>query len=369
MEKQFRVGIIGLSADRGWAATAHLPALRALSDVFELAGVANTKLESAKAAAVAFGIPRAFESAAALVASPDIDVVVVTVKVPYHREVVTAALQAGKSVYCEWPLGNGLEETAALARLASEKKAVAVVGTQALASPEVQFMRKLVADGEIGDVLSSTYLGAGFTWGDEILQGDAYAMDDRNGATLLSVIGGHALAAIQAVLGPVQYIDAVLSRRRQTVRIIETGEPVQMRTPDHVMANAVLQSGAPLSLQLRGGLPRGTKLLWEIYGTKADLRVTARNEFIPVVNISPLRVELGRKGQDGYEELDIPVPSSSGSGEAVAARNVEGIYRLMGEDLRHGTRTAPDFDHARALHEVLQAIGQSSETGQRVRLR
>ncbi|MBB5423131.1 gfo/Idh/MocA family oxidoreductase [Paraburkholderia sp. CNPSo 3155] len=369
MKKPFRLGIIGLSAERGWAAIAHLPALRALGDVFELVGVANTTLDSAKGAAAAYGVPRAFESVAALVASPDIDVVVVTVKVPYHREVVTAALQAGKSVYCEWPLGNGLEETAALAWLANEENALAVVGTQALASPEVQFIRKLVADGQIGDVLSSTYISAGVSWGDEILKGDTYAMDDRNGATLLSVIGGHALAAIQAVLGPVERIDAVLSQRRQTVRTIESGEPVQMKTPDHVMANAVLQSGAPLSFELRGGVPRGTKFLWEIYGTEADLRVTATNDFVPVVNISPLRVELGRKGQDGYEELEIPMPASSVSAEAVAARNVAGIYRLMGDDLRNGTRSAPSFDHARALHEVLHAIGRSSETGQRVRVR
>ncbi len=166
MEKRFRVGIVGLSAERGWATTAHIPALRALSDVFEIAGVANTSLASAQAAAAAFDIPRAFESVAELVASPDIDVVVVTVKVPFHKEVVAAALEAGKNVYCEWPLGNGLAEATELARLANETKALAVIGTQAIASPEVQFIRKLVAEGYIGDVLSSTYISAGVSWGE-----------------------------------------------------------------------------------------------------------------------------------------------------------------------------------------------------------
>jgi predicted dehydrogenase len=368
MEGKYRVGIVGLSPGRGWAATAHIPALRALSDVFELAGVANTSLASAQAAAAAFGIPQAFESAAVLAASPDIDIVVVTVKVQHHKEVVTAALEAGKAVYSEWPLGNGLEETIALAGLAREKKALAVVGAQAIASPEVQFMRKLVANGKIGEVLSSTYVGSGFSWGDDILQGDAYAMDNRNGATLLSVIGGHAIAAIDTVLGDIEQIGAVLSQRRQTVRVIETGETVEMKTPDHLMANAILRSGAPLSLQLRGGLPRGTKLLWEINGSEGDLRVTARNEYVPAVNISPLRVEYGPKGQNGYEELDVPDPFPIDAGDAVAARNVAGIYRLIADDLRHGTRTAPSFDHARALHEVLYAIEQSSETGNRIKV-
>ena len=60
--------------------------------------------------------------------------------------------------------------------------------------------------------------------------------------------------------------------------------------------------------------------------------------------------------------------SATIAGDAVAAPNVAGVYRLMADDLRHGTRTAPSFDHARALHEVLDAIEQSSETGKRIKV-
>jgi len=366
MERRFRVGIIGLSAKRGWATAAHVPALRALSDHFELVGVANTRLASAESAAAAFGLPRAFESAAALVASPDIDVVIVSVKVPHHREVVTAALQNRKSVYCEWPLGNGLTEALELARLANDKKVLAVVGTQAIASPEVQFVRKVVADGYVGEVLSSTYIGAGVTWGDEVSLGDVYAMNSKNGATVLSIIGGHAIAAVQGVLGQLREVAAVLSQRRRTVRVVETGETIPMTAPDQVLVSGVLQCGAPLSLQLRGGLPRGTRLLWEINGTEGDLRITARSEQIPAINISPLRVEAGRRGEEGYSELEIPLSYYFGLEDAIAARNVAGVYRLMAQDLRHGTHAAPDFEHAVSLHKTLHAIEQSAETGKRV---
>jgi len=368
MKRRIRVGIVGLSAERGWGTTAHIPALRALPEVFEIAGVANTSLASAQAAAAAFDIPHAFENVAALVAAPDIDLVAVTVKVAHHREVVVAALEAGKRVYCEWPLGNGLAEAVELARLAREKKALTVVGTQAIASPEVEFVRKLVADGFVGDVLSSTFLGNGFTWGDEVTRGDAYAMDSRNGATMLSIIGGHAIAAVQRVLGPIGEVGAVLSQRRQTVRIVETGDTIPMQTHDHVMVNAVLQSGAPLSLELRGGNPRGTRLLWEINGTEGDLRITARNEHVPVINISPLRVEGGRKGEEGFRELEVPQSYYFGLEDALAARNVAGIYKWMADDWLHGTGTAPDFDDAVALHRVVDAIEQSDRTGKRVRV-
>jgi hypothetical protein len=55
-------------------------------------------------------LPRAFTNVAELVSAPEVDIVSVTVKVPHHLEIVRAALNAGKHVYCEWPLGNGLAE-------------------------------------------------------------------------------------------------------------------------------------------------------------------------------------------------------------------------------------------------------------------
>jgi hypothetical protein len=62
-------------------------------------------------------------------------------------------------------------------------------------------------------------------------RGDVYE-DSKNGATLLSVIGGHAISAVQSVLARIKEVGAVLSQRRQTVRVIETGEMIPMRTPD-----------------------------------------------------------------------------------------------------------------------------------------
>ena len=97
-EQRFRVGIVGLEPGRGWAARAHLPALRALSDSYEIVGVANTSLASAQRAATALGLPRAFNDVAELVSAPEVDIVTVTVKVPHHLEVVKAAIETGKHV-------------------------------------------------------------------------------------------------------------------------------------------------------------------------------------------------------------------------------------------------------------------------------
>src|SRR5881398_3116939 len=94
------VGIIGVSPTRGWSATAHIPALRAMPD-YEIRALSAHSAESARAAGQVFGVDAVFSDHEQLVARPDIDVVAVTVKVPRHRELVCAALAAGKAVYCE----------------------------------------------------------------------------------------------------------------------------------------------------------------------------------------------------------------------------------------------------------------------------
>jgi predicted dehydrogenase len=89
------VGIIGVSPQRGWAATAHIPALRALPN-YEVRGLSAHSAESARAAGEVFGVSAVFSDHEEMVAQPDIDVVAVTVKVPHHRELVSAALRAGE---------------------------------------------------------------------------------------------------------------------------------------------------------------------------------------------------------------------------------------------------------------------------------
>src|SRR4030081_4155471 len=94
------VGIIGVSPIRGWASTAHIPALRALPK-YEIRALSAHNAESARAAGDVFGVSAVFSDHEQLVAQPDIDLVAVTVKAPHHRELVSAALAAGKAASCE----------------------------------------------------------------------------------------------------------------------------------------------------------------------------------------------------------------------------------------------------------------------------
>src|SRR6266705_1960607 len=273
--KRIRVGIIGASPDRGWAAQAHIPALRSLSDDFELTALSTSRRDSADAAGKLFGVPAAYDSHQELVNSPTVDVVAVTVKVPHHLELATAALEAGKAVYCEWPLGNGLREAETLAALAKKKGVLAVVGLQARSAPPVAYVHDLIGQGYVGEVLSTTLIGSGMGWGPTVEPFNAYLNDRKNGATMLSIALGHAADALCYCLGEVRDLSATMTMRRKSFTIAGTGESKRMHAEDQVCVAGLLEGGAALAIHYRGGRSRGTNLLWEINGTEGDLQVTA----------------------------------------------------------------------------------------------
>src|SRR2546427_10622339 len=190
--KRIRVGIIGANPDRGWAAQAHIPALKSLRDDFEITALSTTRRGSADAAGKLFGVPAVFDNHQELVNSPTVDVVAITVKVPHHLELATAAINAGKAVYCEWPLGNGLAEAQAMAALAKKKGVLAVAGLQARSAPSVAYVRDLIKQGYVGEVLSTSLIGSGMGWGPTVERYNAYMNDKKNGATMLSIALGHA---------------------------------------------------------------------------------------------------------------------------------------------------------------------------------
>lgn len=356
-----RVGFIGLNPGIHWASTAHIPALQALPDDYVVTGVANTSLASAQNAAKAFGLPHAFENAQALVESPEIDLVVVTVKVPHHHELVTAALNAGKHVYCEWPLGNGLAEARELADLAEAKGVVAAIGTQMRVAPEVEYLRQLIADGYVGEVLSTTLIGSGGEWSGKTDAAHAYLYDRNNGATLLSIPLGHTLAGMREVLGELGDLSARMFVRRNSAQVADTGETIPSTTHDQVLVQGQLESGAAVSIHYRGGMSRGTNLLWEINGTQGDIQVTGATGHGQIVQLSIHGGNNTDKG-DATELAPLTPPASAYDGwpDNSVARNVARIYALIAQDIRSGTRSAPSFRDAVSLHEVIDAIERSA---------
>ena len=364
-ESMLGVGIIGVSPVRGWAATAHIPALRALPN-YEIRALSARTAESACAAGEAFGVDAVFSDHEQLVRQPDIDVVAVTVKVPHHRELVSAALAAGKAVYCEWPLGRDLDDARAMAAQALEQGVRTVVGLQARQAPAIEFVRELLSDGYVGEVLSTTLVGLSVT-GDVLVKPNAYMLDKTNGANVLTVAVGHSLDTLNHLLGEFAELSAVSDLRRPLITIEETGRQIVKTAPDQIAVIGTLTSGATASVHVREAVAGGTGFLWEINGTDGTLRITADAAFPGIV---PLTVA-GARRRDRLAELAVPAALTE-SGPALTglqgtpAFNVGRVYAAFAADIDNGTHTVPDFADAVRRHEVIAAIERSAASGERV---
>lgn len=356
-----RVGIVGLSARGGWAASAHVPALAAL-DEFELRGVAASSEESAAAAGRRYGAPLAFSSPGELAEHDQIDLVVVAVRVPHHLELVVAALEAGKIVYCEWPLGRNVAEAEQMAALAAQRGARSVAGLQARSAPTFRYLKDLIAEGYVGEVLSTTVVASGRNWGASFRPGGEYMLQRSNGATLLSVPFGHTADVLTMVLGEFTELKAMLGFRRTQARHAETGEIKAMNAEDQVAVIGTLQSGAVAALHFRGGMSRGTNFVWEINGIDGDLIVSldfARPQFGSVTLLG------ARAAESEMSELTVPahyhlVPSLAGH-EHEQGYNVAHAYAQLHRDIQRSETTLPDFAHALSRHRLLERIERSAQ--------
>ena len=360
------VGIVGVNPAWGWAATAHIPALRALSNYYEIRALSASSPEAARAAGEAFGVAAVFSHHDEMVEQPDVDVVSVTVKVPHHRELVSAALAAGKAVYCEWPLGRDLDDARAMAALAAELGLRTVVGLQARQAPAIEFVRELLSNGYVGEVLSTTMIGVSVA-GDVVVQPNVYMLDANNGANLLTVAVGHSLDSLNYVLGEFVELSALSAIRRPLITAEKTREQIVKTAADQIAVIGTLASGVTASIHVREAVAGGFGLVWEINGTEGTLRITAE---AALPEIFPLMVA-GARG--GGEPAELAVPAALmqkwpalASLEGTPAYNVGRAYAAFAADIANGTHTVPDFADAVRRHEVIAAIERAAATGERV---
>lgn len=359
---KIRVGIVGASTSRGFASIAHIPALRALPQ-FEIVAVGTTRRETAEAAARHYQVPLAFADTRELARHSDVDLVTVSVKVPDHYEPVMAAIEAGKHVYCEWPLGRNTAEAERMLEAAERRGIRHAVGLQGQVSPAINYVKGLIADGYVGRVLSATMIGCAPNWGAAIDR--AFQADLANGANLLTITGGHQIDALCHCLGEFRELTAFAVSQRDRIPLEATGEMVAKNAPDQLVVNGIVGDGAVVSFQIRGGMTRGTVFLFEIHGEKGDLALTATSR------ASMQRQELTVRGAQGAAENlgELPVPAKyrwvPEGLEADSRYNVAQLYARLAECILEAKPVSPGFAEAVVRHRLLDAIVRSSKTGRK----
>ena len=355
-----RVGIIGANASVGWASRSHLPALTDVPGV-ELTAVCTTRPESAQESAQRFGARLAYHDYREMLKNPDIDAVGVIVRVPNHRQITLDAINAGKHVYTEWPLGTNTAEAEGMAALAKQKGVRTMVGLQSHFAAEVQHMKKLVADGYVGEVLSvhMTQLTPGLLSPDRT-SSQTWRADDRMGANELTIHFMHVFDLLCAVLGEVESVSSVVTTQAKQWHESDTGRDVEVSAPDNVLLSGRMRSGAVVSVHVASVPHHAPGHQLQVYGREGTMTLTSKAQ----IWAEQSKLIGGRHDDKAMEEIPTPEPDwVSRTEHSGAAVNIAKAWHDFAEAIASGTEVTPNFEDALRRHQLIDAIRRASDTG------
>jgi predicted dehydrogenase len=300
MANKIRLGFVGANVKSTWASQSHYPALAASPDV-EMTAVCTTRAETAEAARKAFGAKLAFTDYRAMVASKEIDAVAVVVRVPSHYEPTKAAIEAGKPVYTEWPLGRTTAEAEELAALARAKGVPTACGLQSRVSPALLYLKEQVEAGYVGEVLSchADCMRDGAL---ERPSSRTWQRDASLGANPLTIANGHVIDALRFVAGNFARVSCMVTTQARQWYETDTKKMVDVTSPDNILVSGKLAGGAVASVHVAAVPWAGGGFRMVVYGREGTLVATG--------NVSSQRGEALRlQGAKRSHELsDMPVP-------------------------------------------------------------
>ncbi|PPQ90952.1 hypothetical protein CVT25_008282 [Psilocybe cyanescens] len=351
-ENKIKVGFVGLSATAGWAANTLAPALiqSSLRNKYDLIAVSTSSEASAKASAekyskeVGHPIKAYFGDASNIASDPDVDLVAVSVKAPYHKEIVLKVIEAKKDFFVEWPAGTSTKETEEIAAAARKQGVRSFIGLQGRHTGVIQ---------KIAHHAKETYYHAPYNQ-----EQNAYLLEKKNGVTILSIAVGHQLDTLTHVLGDFVSLTATDAQIYPNITIVDndnkpTGKIVESQNSDHFAITGVLKTGVLANIFWRTGYTSSEgrrQYIWEIDGEEGSIRL--QSDHLLGAYPSVFESELYLNGK----KVEFETP-----GNAVVT--VSGAWKEFAD---HTTGTYATIEDAVKHHRLLDAIETSAKEGKRV---
>ncbi|AWB42971.1 dehydrogenase [Paenibacillus sp. CAA11] len=363
-DERIKVGIIGGSLRNRWASATHIPALIE-SKNHQITAVATTNMASAQEAARQLGDIEAYDHYQKMLASDHVDMVVISVKAPFHKEIVQEAIRANKHLYCEWPLAADHREAEMIMKELKQSPVKHAIGLQSRQSDEVKLVKQMIDHDEIGRILSVHMKVSTQAKGNWVDQASSYILDRRNGATLLSINGGHALDIATYVLGPFTEVQASHHRHYTEARLTDHDGTVDKNTEDQYLIQGKIKGYLPISVHLQGGAY--PEFCLEIQGECGVIRLT-QPKSIGHPQYGGLRVALAK--YDSSQSIASSKPDDfivvKEDESKAPFTNVYRAHQSFAKDILCHTRETPDFYEAWKLHQLITAIERSAITGEKV---
>ena len=345
MEK-LGIGIVGLGniSAAYLKASTHFP-------VLDIRAVADMNPAAAEARAEEFNL-KAVELDE-LFADPAIDIVLNLTIPKAHVEVGLRAIEAGKHVYSEKPLGIAFSEGQKLIAAAKSKGLRVGSAPDTFLGGSHQTARRIVDDGTLGQMVGGT---AYFMCpGHERWHPNPAFYYEVGGGPMLDM-GPYYITDLVNLLGPVASVSGVGSMLRETRTITSkerAGEVIPVHVLTHVAGTLIFLNGAVVQVTMSFDVAGHRHVPLEIYGTDGSL-------IVPDPNFFGGQIELLKKGGD-WQGVPTDMPYADGNYRSIGLADM--AYAIL-QDRPH--RANGDL----ALHvlEVMEAFETSSRTGSSVKI-
>jgi predicted dehydrogenase len=204
--RRIGVGVIGF----GWLGHAHSRSMLRIPTLFEerqfdpeLVICSDTVPQRVEEAVESFGYARGATDWRAVIDDPGVEVVFIAAPNMLHLELIEAAAQAGKHIFCEKPVGGTPEQTVRAELAARRAGVITGVGYNYRWAPLVRYAAQLIADGRLGEI--TNYRGRFFSiYGSDPLGLLSWRfLVDQGGYGASSDLLSHAVDLAHMLIGPI----------------------------------------------------------------------------------------------------------------------------------------------------------------------
>jgi len=333
---QVRFGVVGI----GFGQYALVPAIRA-NERAVLVAIAASSLDRAAPVAERNGIPEAYGGWQQLLAESSVDAVCICVPPSIQPAVAIAAMESGKNVFCEKPLGVDMENARSMLRAARASRVKHMIDLEFRELDAWQRARDLVQSGHIGDVrnVAVNWRVETKAWSSEK---ETWKRRSADGGGALSLFGSHSLDYLEWMFGPLE-------------RVLARLEPRSGPADSRLDAWMDTSSGATISLSIAVDAYIGTGHRVEIYGEKGSIVL----ENVSRDHLGGFSLSVGIKPNPTMERI---VEAADTGGEGRVRAVTLAIERFV-DSLLEGKQPEPNLTHGLRIQELMEIIRESDRRG------
>ena len=368
MNDEVRTLGIGIIGD-GLMAKEHSMAWRSVRAVYgdlpfepRLVTLVHPDAGRAADAAARYGFARSSTAWQDVIDDPEIQIVNIVTPNAFHKEVAIAAVRAGKHVWCEKPLALSADEAREMTEAAEAAGVSTLVGFTYLQNPGLALAKKLIDDGELGELVSFTSFFSADTMIDPAVPFSWRTDRARAGGGALGDLGSHLVSIARYLVGPVARVSGLT---RIVVPERADGEGVIRTVDNDDLAISMLEfdNGVIGTMQAsRVATGRAFEVSFTLTGTKGVIRFSQQDSH-------KLEVSLDSDGLDthGFRTIELG-PGHGDFGDLWPMSGINlGLHELKIFEVRRfieaiatGERLLPDFREGWEIERTIEAVERSA---------